>query len=150
MSLADNKTGELWKGLMSRRKEIANARATEMISLQIYDPSYFMNFNPANKFEKWAGVEVNNFHNVPEGFQTMTLHGGLYAVFYYQGFSNDKSIFQYIFQTWLPGSSFLLDDRPHFEILGERYKNNDASSEEEIFIPVKPKSVAAVFPSASA
>jgi len=149
MSLGDNKTAELWKGFMSRRKEIANARATKMISLQIYDPSYFMNFNPANKFEKWAAVEVNDFHKVPEGFQTMTLHGGLYAVFHYEGSSNDKRIFQYIFQTWLPDSNFLLDERPHFEILGERYKNNDPSSEEDIFIPVKPKSVATAFPSAS-
>ena len=50
------------------------------------------------------------------------------------------SIFQYIFGTWLPNSTYLLADRPHFEVLGEGYKNNDPTSEEEIWIPIQPKS----------
>lgn len=29
----------------------------------------------------------------------------------------------------------------HFEIIGERHKNNDNDSEEEIWIPVKPKKI---------
>jgi len=32
-----------------------------------------------------------------------------------------------------------LDNRPHFEVLGEKYKNGDPESEEEIWIPVKEK-----------
>jgi predicted transcriptional regulator YdeE len=31
----------------------------------------------------------------------------------------------------------LPDDRPHFEVLGKNYKNNDPVSEEEIWIPVR-------------
>ena len=34
---------------------------------------------------------------------------------------------------------YTLDDRPHFEILGEKYKNQDPDSEEELWIPIKPK-----------
>jgi AraC family transcriptional regulator len=41
--------------------------------------------------------------------------------------------------TWLPGSDFVLDTRPHFEVLGDQYKNNDTTSEEEIWIPIKLK-----------
>jgi AraC family transcriptional regulator len=67
------------------------------------------------------------------------LEGGLYAVFDFKGSGNDKSIFQYIFGTWLPGSDYNLDNRPHFEVLGEKYKNNDPGSEEEIWIPIKPR-----------
>jgi len=67
------------------------------------------------------------------------LKGGLYAVFDYKGSSNDISIFQYIFGTWLQNSDFLLDDRPHFEVLGDKYKNADPNSEEEIWIPIKKK-----------
>jgi AraC family transcriptional regulator len=37
----------------------------------------------------------------------------------------------------LPASGYELDDRPHFEILGERYKNNDPDSEEELWFPVR-------------
>lgn len=45
--------------------------------------------------------------------------------------------FGYIFGTWLPNSGYIMDDRPHFEILGAKYKNNDPESEEEIWIPIK-------------
>ncbi len=138
LSLADNKTGELWKSFMSRRKEVTNYLTSELISLQVYEPSHFIDFKPINEFEKWATVEVSDFDNVPNGMETFTLMGGLYAVFEYKGSGNDSSIFQYIFGTWLPCSSYRLDDRPHFEILDEKYKNNDAASEEEIWIPIKP------------
>jgi AraC family transcriptional regulator len=35
-------------------------------------------------------------------------------------------------------SAFLLDDRPHFAVMGAKYKSEDPSSEEEIWIPIKP------------
>lgn len=139
MSLANNKTGELWQNFMPRRNEIVNKISDDLISLQVYETSYFRNFNPHAKFEKWALVEVIDFENLPAGMETFTLESGLYAVFDYKGSSNDPSIFQYIFETWLSNSDYLLDDRPHFEVLGEKYKNNHPDSEEEIWIPVKLK-----------
>lgn len=39
----------------------------------------------------------------------------------------------YIFATWLPSSAYVLDNRPHFEVLGAKYKSNDPGSEEEIW-----------------
>ena len=71
--------------------------------------------------------------------ETYSLAGGLYAVFDYKGSSTDPSIFQHIFGTWLPNSEYMLDDRPHFEVLGDKFKNNDPNSEEEIWIPIKTK-----------
>lgn len=91
------------------------------------------------EFEKWAAIEVSSFDNVPEGMDTYTLKGGLYAVFDYKGLSTDNSIFVFIFGTWLPNSDYLLDNRPHFEILGDKYKNGDPNSEKEIWIPIKLK-----------
>jgi AraC family transcriptional regulator len=64
---------------------------------------------------------------------------GLYAIFDYKGLSSDPTIFQYIFQTWLPRADYQLDFRPHLEVLGEKYQNNDPTSEEEIWIPIRPK-----------
>jgi AraC family transcriptional regulator len=139
MSLADNKTGELWKGFMARRKEIINNLTNDLISMQVYNPTYFADFKPMNEFEKWATVEVTDFDCVPEDMETFTLTGGLYAVFDYKGSSTDSSIFQYIFGSWLPNSDYLLDDRPHFEVLGVKYKNADPNSEEEIWIPIRKK-----------
>ena len=139
MTLADNKTGNLWRSFMPRRKDITNNLTNDLISMRVYKPTYFADFKPTNEFEKWATVEVSNFDNVPADMETFTLTGGLYAVFDYKGLSTDNSIFQFIFGTWLPGSDYELDDRPHFEILSDKYKNNDPASEEEIWIPIQPK-----------
>lgn len=138
MSLAENRTRALWQSLMPRLKEIDNRTSDDKISMQIYrEPLKIGDFN--QEFEKWAAVEVANFDALPEGLETFTLRGGLYAVFDYKGSSSDAQIFRYIFTEWLPNSIYTLDDRPHFEVLGEKYKNNDAESEEEIWIPVKSK-----------
>ena len=139
MSLNKNTTGELWRSFMVRRKEILDTIGTDCYSIQVYPPTYFENFNPNTEFEKWATVEVNNFKTVPDEMETLTLPNGLYAVFLYKGSSTDKSIFEYVFTDWLPKSEYTLDHRPHFEVLGEKYKNDDLNSEEEIWIPIKPK-----------
>jgi AraC family transcriptional regulator len=139
MSLADNKTGELWRSFMPVRKTIPNHVTNDLISMQVYSPTYFSAFDPTLEFEKWAAVEVTDFDHVPDGMETFTLAGGLYAVFDFKGSENVTDFFQYIFSTWLPQSAYTLDDRPHFEVLGEKYKNNDPDSEEEVWIPVKLK-----------
>ena len=140
MSLSNNKTAELWKSFMPRRKEIQNCIGTNLYSMQIYDPLYFSNFDSNADFEKWATIEVTYFDKVPDEMEAFTLIGGLYTVFSHKGdASSAPKTFQYIFTTWLPNSDYLLDNRPHFEILGEKYKNNDPTSEEEIWIPIKLK-----------
>jgi AraC family transcriptional regulator len=137
MSFAENKTGELWKNFMQRQKEINNKIGNDFYSIQIYGPDYFTSFDPAVQFPKWAAVEVLNFDFIPIGMEPFTLTGGLYAVFFYKGAASaGQKTFQYIFGTWLPKSGYALDNRPHFEILGERYKNEDPGSEEEIWVPL--------------
>jgi AraC family transcriptional regulator len=140
-SLVENKTFELWKSFMPRRKEIENNLTAELFSMRVYDKFYdFENFNPATQFEKWAALEVSDFNAIPPEMEAYTLTGGLYAVFYYKGLNTDTRIFEYIFGTWLPNSNdYTLDNRPHFEILGEKYKNGDPNSEEEIWVPIKTK-----------
>jgi len=139
MSLAENKTFELWRSFMPRRKEISNHLNTDLISMQVYDPSYdFKNFNLHATFEKWAAVEVSDFNSVPDEMETFILPSGLYAVFIHKGpASAGEKTFRYIFEIWLPHSNYKLDNRPHFEILGEKYKNEDPTSEEEIWVPIK-------------
>jgi len=140
MSFAENKTFELWRNFMPYRKEITNAIGTELYSMEVYPNGYFNNFNPANAFEKWAAVEVVNLDYVPAGMETLTARAGLYAVFIHKGpASNGPITYQYIFQTWLPASGYLLDERPHFALMGDKYKPEAADSEEEIWIPIKAK-----------
>lgn len=140
MSYADYRIGELWGSFMPRRKEITNTLTNDLISLVVYAPNHFIDFKPTNQFERWATVEVQNFNNVPDELETYNLSSGLYAVFNYKGMSSGAAaFFQYIYSEWVPNSEYILDDRAHFEVLGEKYKNNDPSSEEEIWIPIKAK-----------
>ncbi|PZR25228.1 MAG: GyrI-like domain-containing protein [Citrobacter freundii] len=136
-SLTNNKTGELWRTFMPLRSILKTIKGNDLYSLQLYPADYFLQFNPSTSFEKWAMIEVASASDLPEGIETFSLQDGLYAVFHYKGSSLDTSIFQYIFTQWLPESGYVLDDRPHFELLGEKYKNGDPESEEEIWIPVK-------------
>ncbi|WP_232304857.1 GyrI-like domain-containing protein [Maribacter thermophilus] len=137
MSLIENRTIDLWRSFMVRNKEIKNKANSEYISLQVYPKDYYQNFSPANKFVKWALVEVTDAHVVPDGMEVFVLSKGKYAVFDYKGLPNDARIFTYIFQEWLPNSKYQLANRPHFEVLGDKYKNNDPNSEEQIWIPIQ-------------
>lgn len=138
MTMADNKTSELWRGFLPRRREIKNNLTAELISMQVYNPPLDLaNFNQHTPFEKWATVEVSGFSDIPAGMQTYIIPAGLYAVFLHKGAaSTGAKTFNYIFGSWLPVSGYHLDARPQFEILGERYKNDDPESEEEIWIPI--------------
>ncbi|BFP42314.1 hypothetical protein FGF1_31590 [Flavobacteriaceae bacterium GF1] len=139
MSLTNNTTAQLWGQFAPRINEIQHRASADKISMQIYPPNYYTEFSPTTPFEKWATVEVTSFENIPEGMQTLVLQEGLYAVFDYVGPSTDPSIFEYIFSEWIPNSNYTVDYRPHFEVLGTNYKNNDPNSEEEIWIPIRPK-----------
>ncbi len=132
MSFSDNKTGLLWQSFMPLRKQIQNQAGSDLYSIQIYDYPFLDYTNPGNPFKKWAATEVTEFKNIRAGMESLILEGGLYAVFNYKGPASDPSIFHYIFDSWLPQSGYALDSRPHFEVLGEKFSNNDPLSEEEI------------------
>lgn len=139
MTLIDNTTFELWRSFVISEKEIQNRIGIDRYSVQVYPSGYFENFSPNTEFEKWATIEVSNFELVPNEMETFVLPGGLYAVFFYKGSNTDTRIFEFIFNDWLPNSEYHLDNRPHFEVLGEKYKNGNSNSEEEIWIPIKAK-----------
>ena len=125
---------------MPRRREISNSIGMEVYSIEVYSPIFFDNFNSEAKFDKWAAVRVSDFYAVPEDMETIISPKGLYAIFIYKGpASEGLKFYQYIFMIWLPNSGYELDNRPHFAVMGEKYKNNDPDSEEELWIPVKQK-----------
>jgi AraC family transcriptional regulator len=140
MSLVNNKTAMLWQTFMPKRNEIKNAFGEHLISMQIYISEYFETFNSLKEFTKWACMEVSNFDIIPPTIKTFILPAGKYAVFNYKGLpSNAAPFFNYIFTEWIPNSIYELDNRPHFEILGEKYSNTSPDSEEEVWIPIKDK-----------
>ena len=140
MSFSNNRTFELWRSFAPRKKEIKNNIGSDLYSVEVYELGFFDNFNPEREFDKWAAIEVTDFNNVPDDTENITIPGGLYAVFVYKGPASAASkTYQYILGTWLPKSGFSLDNRPHFALMGAKYKNEDPNSEEEIWIPIKQK-----------
>ena len=139
MSLLDNKTQNIWQLFMPRLKEIKNAVSADLFSLQNYPENYFTNFTPETLFTKWAAIEVNDFENIPEGFEKLVIPEGKYAVFLHKGNTEMFSkTAQYIYAEWIPNSGFQLDNKPHFEVLGDNYLGHEnPESEEEVWVPIK-------------
>lgn len=128
---------DLWSQLMPQLKFI-NARATdELIALQDYSTS---NPNdPTADFDMWALAEVHTFESQPKNFLNYKIPEGDYAVFLLKGTDVGK-LMAYIMGEWLPKSKYQLDaSGPHFQVMGKAYKNNHPDSEEDFYIPVKPK-----------
>lgn len=142
MNFLTNRIPKLWQRFMPRRMEIEYSVGSELYSVETYSKlSYFDHFNPATEFEKWATLRVDKFENIPEGMEKLILPIGIYAVFPFKGADSEApKMYQYIIGTWIPNSIYELDHRPHFALMGEKYKNNDPDSEEEFWIPIKPKS----------
>jgi AraC family transcriptional regulator len=126
---------------MPRRKEISHPLNSDLISMQVFPADFdFMKFDIDKPFEKWAAVVVSEDVEPPADLYRFTLEAGTYAVFLHKGpASTGEKTFRFIFEEWLPSSGFVIDQRPHFEVLGSKYKNEDPDSEEEIWIPIKNK-----------
>jgi len=136
MSVISNSTGKLWAKFSPQIAGIPGRKSEDRYSVQVYPDNYFANFRPDLEFEKWAAVEVTDSSNTGQNLEQLELPGGVYVVFHYKGLSSDPAIFQYIYSQWLPASPYTLDARPHFEVLGSKYRNNDPESEEDIWIPI--------------
>lgn len=141
LTLSNHHTENLWKGFIPRLPEIAGRTGTHLVSVQVYAPGQDMaTFNLHTPFERWAAVEVSDSSFIPQGMEVLTIPAGWYAVFIHRGGpATAVQTFGYIHRMWLPASGWEWDQRPQFEILGEKYKNNSPHSEEEIWIPVKKK-----------
>jgi len=124
---------------MPRKKEVLNTLNDNLFSIEIYKmPNFYEDFDPTLEFEKWAAVEVSNFERIPLEMETLIIPAGKYAVFKYVGKGSEASaIYKSVLQDWLPNSEFQLDHRPHFAVMGEKYRNEDPTSEEELWFPIK-------------
>ncbi|MCG6190420.1 GyrI-like domain-containing protein [Maribellus maritimus] len=141
MSFATNRTFELWRNFMPEESIIKNRISDDLYSVEIFENSlFFKKFTPEKEFQKWAAVKVSDFETVPAGMDKLIIPEGVYAVFFYKGkASKVTEKYQYIFKIWFPNSEYELDDRPHFSLMGKKYKNEDPDSEEELWFPVRKK-----------
>lgn len=131
----------LWQALMPVYAAIPHVQNQTRLSVAVYPNNFFESFNPEQTFQKWAAVPVTMIESsLPQPCTSMTIPSGMYAVFQHKGnFEAFAHTVQYIHNQWLPQSPYQLDNRPHFEILTDTYKNNHPDSEEEVWIPVTHK-----------
>jgi AraC family transcriptional regulator len=138
MSLAADRTGDLWRALMPRRTEIGNRATNSYLSIRVYPSMGPEMFAPDTVFEKWAAVEVTDHSFVPDGMEAHTLAGGRYAVFEHLGpASAFPETMRYIFTEWLPESGYELDSREQFEELTEDWNPMDPEAREQVWIPIR-------------
>lgn len=131
---------QLWQTLMPRQREIEHRIEGVYYSIQIYSIGFEMkNFSPTTLFQYWAAIEINKPSELPDGMESFTLSEGKYAVFTHKGLVSEfRKTLEIIHSEWIPNSSFEVDDRPHFELLGEKYLGpNNPNSEEEVWVPIK-------------
>lgn len=137
MSYVKNETVALWQSFMPLLPSISDRIGEDFFSVQEYPAGYFASFQPERTFTKSARVCVHKDASIPEGMNEL-IAAGVYAVFTFQGTPTEfGSAMQFIMAQWLPQSPYFLDERPHFEKLGNKYKRNDPASEEEIWIPIR-------------
>jgi len=140
MCFADLKTYDLWHSFMPIKHLITNQLGSEMYSVEVYRRNFYKEYDEKTIFQKWAAVEVADFGDVPEVFETQIVPKGLYAVFTHKGsYKKAPETYQFIFHEWLPNADVELDDRPHLAVMGEKYSSDSEDSEEEIWIPVRKK-----------
>ena len=138
MTLEQDRTIDLFKQFMPRRSLITNSINSDIYEVLIYEDSNFKNFTPQSFFTKWVCLAVDHFEDHPSDMNPLTIEQGLYAIFTYKGHSSSFGKFMHwILTEWLAQSPYHLDARPHFHILGDKYKHGHPESEEEVYIPVK-------------
>jgi AraC family transcriptional regulator len=139
LSFEKNTTFELWQSFMPKVKKEFKIAAPDLYSVEIYnDANFFKKFNPKKTFRKLAAIEVSNLKEKDTNLETFLLPSGLHAIFIHKGLASEGfKTYEYIFKTWLPSSIYVLDNRPHFAVMGNKYLNNSIDSEEEIWIPIK-------------
>jgi AraC family transcriptional regulator len=141
-SLSQYNPFQLWHRFMPRRKEILHIVSAELFSLQVYEaPLSFSTFDEHSFFDMWAAVEVSTIEQIPIEMVSHTIKGGHFVTFTQMGSGVSLSDnFKDIYENWLPTSGYTVDDRTHFQVMGEKYKRNDPLSEEEVWIPIVPVS----------
>lgn len=138
----ENEIGLLWKRFMNlcekHNEIIEKYRTNKNIAYEIHiQPK---DYKETKKFYVFAGMEVNNFEEMPLEMVSKVLPATMYAIFTFKG----KDIFrggEYIWQKWLPNSNYE-EAYPYFieaydEVRFHGLDNKD--SEIDYYIPIKRK-----------
>lgn len=89
-------------------------------------------------FEYLTGVEVTSFDDLPPDMGRMRIPPQTYAVFTHTGnVRGVGSTWQYIWNEWLPNSTYEDGETPPFELFDERFDPDTGEGVFEIWLPVR-------------
>jgi len=136
MSYSNMPIPQLWKKFKPMVEEIEHKKDELFYAIQVYTNDHFETFDPEKLFEVWAGVAVADFNVLPNPFLCLVIPAGKYAVFTLVG-QDIGGLYSKIIGEWIPNSSYAIANRPHFQVMGDQYKNNQPDSEEEVWFPIQ-------------
>lgn len=140
MSIAADKTGLLFSRFMPLIGKTRNMFSSEVYDVRVFPEHY--TGSPSEDFMKFAAVEVKDLKMLPEDFVQLPEINGAFAVFRHKGSADEgHKTFHFIFTEWFPNSEFVMDNRPHFDILPPGYSPMDKNAIHEIWIPVTSRSI---------
>lgn len=138
-SIAQYNLFDLWSKFMPKRKGILNTIAAELLSIQVFQEDTFAStsFNENTLFEMWAAVEISKIEQLPADMESSIIYGGKFVTITLKGEKPTLTDhYNYLINEWLPKEGYCIDNRAHFQVMGEKYKRNDPNSEEEAWIPI--------------
>lgn len=136
MTLYSDQSIQLWTRFISLYLKESYRLGPNRYNVHIYPADYFINFDPSKEFIKWAAAEHRG--DIPPTLEELEIPEGLYAVFIHKGpAATVFKTFEYIFQVWLPQSGYIIDHRPHFDVMKPDYEKDSEAAEEELWVPIK-------------
>lgn len=132
---------DAWSEFSRRYADIPNKADPPIVwAYEDYSRGFEPVPNGLPKYYFIVGVHVTSIESLPEGLIAKRAAGGEYARFDYEGvLDNLKDVFRYIYDEWLPKSSFVLDrGRPADLVRYPERAENDLGAV-QIFIPIAVK-----------
>ncbi|MFV0393794.1 MAG: AraC family transcriptional regulator [Coprobacillaceae bacterium] len=90
-------------------------------------------------FDHYAGVEVSNINQIPDGMVGKILPPSKYVIFYLRGNQKEsmQPIIEYIYRVWFPESTCVFNEELQFDFerCGEEIDKN-GESDIEIWVPI--------------
>lgn len=132
--------GMCWGQLHGRKGEISNRTDMDFL-VGINDYSNYEEPEDGQKsFLYYAGAEVSNADNIPEGMIVKELPATDYVVFSYKGNCQDsmEPVAEYIYKEWFPQSTCVMNENAQYDFVryGESM-DEEGKSLIEYWVPVK-------------
>lgn len=134
----ENKNQEipkLWGEFNGKQNLIKSRKAdSPYIGLCIMEPCTSDKF----EFEYVSGLMVDSTADMDPQFVARDVSASKYAVFTHKGLlKNLMETYQYIFGVWAKKTDHKINELLNFEWYDDRFKDNDPSSEFDIYIPIE-------------